>query len=59
MSLGQERLSDDLLAGSDSVNRLAGGVQWLQQVGDGLGDDKQLRLPYTYFFDDSDNGLGL
>jgi hypothetical protein len=95
VSFGQERLSYDLLTGTDSVNRLTGGVEWAQQLGsgyqlragadtfasqnrytigidrslagsggrhnlgvsliglrgrDGLGDDNQFKLSYTYVF---------
>ncbi|MDP1956884.1 MAG: hypothetical protein Q8J75_01745 [Rhodocyclaceae bacterium] len=95
VSLGQERLSYDLIAGTDSTNRLTGGVEWLQQLGggfqfkaaadtfasqnrytlgigrslagndgrhnlgvslvalrgrDGIGDDNQIRLAYSYAF---------
>ena len=95
VSLGQERLSYDLLAGTDSVNRLTSGVEWAQQLGsgyqlkaaahsfasqnrytlgidrslagsdgrhnlgvsliglrgrDGVGDDNQFKLSYTYVF---------
>jgi hypothetical protein len=95
VSLGQERLSYDLLTGADRVNRFTGGVEWLQQLGsgyqikagadtfasqnrytigidrslagsggrhnlgvsliglrgrDGLGDDNQFKLSYTYVF---------
>jgi hypothetical protein len=35
VSLGQERLSYDLLNGTDSVNRVTGGVEWAQQLGNG------------------------
>jgi hypothetical protein len=35
VSLGQERLSYDLQTGNDSVNRLTGGFEWLQQLGHG------------------------
>ncbi|MEI7612546.1 MAG: DUF1566 domain-containing protein [Betaproteobacteria bacterium] len=34
ISLGQEHLSYDLLAGKDSVNRLISGIEWLQQIVD-------------------------
>lgn len=95
VSLGSERLSYDLLSGADNVDRLTGGIEWLQQLGsgyqfkvaaeafasqnrytlgmehslggsnghhnlgislvalrgrDGLGDDSQLKLTYTYVF---------
>jgi len=95
VSLGQERLSYDLLAGSDNVGRFTGGLEWVQQLGsgyqfklaaesfasqnsttlaverslrgfggrhnfglslvalrgrDGLGDDNQIKLTYTYLF---------
>ena len=95
VSFGQERLSYDLLTGTDSVNRLTGGVEWAQQLGsgyqlragadtfasqnrytvgidrslagsdgrhnlgvslvglrgrDGIGDDNQFKLSYTYVF---------
>lgn len=105
VSFGQERLSYDLLAGTDSVNRLTGGVEWQQQLSsgyqikaaadtyaaqnrytlgverslagndgrhnlgvslvglrgrDGLGDDNQLKLTYTYIFGASGgNNAGL
>jgi hypothetical protein len=104
VSFGQERLSYDLLTGTDSVNRLTGGVEWAQQLGsgyqikasadtfasqnrysfgvdrslagsggrhnlgvslvglrgrDGLGDDNQFKLSYTYVFGTSaGNGRG-
>ena len=35
VSLGQERLSYDLLAGRDSVDRFTGGIEWVQQLGSG------------------------
>ncbi len=95
VSLGQERLRYDLLAGSSSVDRVTGGIEWAQQLGsgyqfklaaesyssqssttlalerslrggggrhniglslvglrgrDGLGDDNQIKLTYTYLF---------
>ena len=35
VNLGQEHLRYDFFTGADSVNRLTGGLQWLQDLGDG------------------------
>ncbi len=95
VSLGQERLSYDLLAGTGGTNRLTAGVEWMQQLSngynlkatadtfasqnrytlgverslsgnggrhtlgvslagllgrDGIGNDKQIKLTYSYAF---------